>query len=266
MAIQPQQQLEQEQQFQPQYSERDTRAYVNRYRDNRHQYASQLDSIRAHAQYHNLPFYEGDFSIIDALKQAGGGFIEGFTTLKVSDPPDNEYEAIFRSIGHLAGFAPGIMAGPAKALRLTGLAKAASALADKSVPMVGAKYLTKGAKKVVKGVLNTSTGSRFKAMDTASSFLLGDRAKHIMEGAFHLGAASSISSVWEGVDTMVESFFGGAVAGGVFRGIGNMINIKGDPKAEKFVRGLAGSIFMGVPATTRGATTPEQIYEYLFGA
>ena len=266
MAVQLQQPIEQEQQFQPQLTEQQTRSYVNAYRNDRTRYEPQLESIRAHAQYYNVPFYEGDFSIIEAVKQAGAGFVEGFTTLKIADHPDNEYEAIFRIIGHLAGFAPGIIAGPAKALRLTGLAKAASALGDKSIPMLGAKYATKYAKNLTKTVLKSSAGSRFGAMDTASKFLLGNKAKHIMEGAFHLGSASAISSVWEGVDGMVESFFGGAIAGGVFRGIGNMINIKGDPTSEKFVRGLAGSLFMGLPATQRGATTPEQIYEYLMGA
>ena len=265
MALQAQQQPQVEQQFQPQFNEKQTRLLISAYKKDRHRYEPQLEAIRAHAQYYNVPFYEGEFSIIEALKQAGGGFIEGFTTLKVADNPDNEYEAIFRNIGHLAGFAPGIIAGPAKALRLTGLAKAAGALADKSVPMFGAKILTKKAKQLAGGVLKSSAGSRFQAMDAASTFLLGDRAKHIAEGAFHLGAASAISSVWDGVDTMVESFFGGAIAGGVFRGIGNL-QIKGDPQSEKFVRGLAGSLFMGLPATVRGATKPEQIYEYLMGA
>ena len=43
------------------------------------------------------------------------------------------------------------------------------------------------------------------------------------------------------------------------------INLK-NVQAEKYARGLAGSLFMGLPATIRGATVPEQIYEYLMGA
>ena len=51
---------------------------------------------------------------------------------------------------------------------------------------------------------------------------------------------------------------------GVFRTIGNVI--PGTTKGDKFIKGLAGSLFMGIPTTMRGATTPEQIYEYLAGA
>ena len=270
----------QEPQFAPKYDREQTRKLISTYDKNPAAYAQYLEDIRAHANYHNLPFYEGDFSIIEALKQAGGGFIEGFTTLKAADPPDNEYEAIFRNIGHLAGFAPGIMSAPLRGLAtltkskaMVDAARMAQALGDKSVPMLGAKYLTKGAKKILRPALKASSKSRYQAMDTASKYLLGEQAKHIAEGAFHLGSASAISSVWDGVDTMIESFFGGAVAGGVFRGIGNIVGHgdnylmkTGSKQAEKFVRGLSGSLFMGIPATMRGATTPEQIYEYLMGA
>ena len=102
-------------------------------------------------------------------------------------------------------------------------------------------------------------------MQEASAFLLSGKAKHIAEGAFNLGTASALSSWQGGVDSMIDSFFSGAAAGGIFRTIGNQINLK-DPRAEKFARGLAGSLFMGIPATARGATTPEQVYEYLMGA
>ena len=257
--------VQQQIQFQPRLSSIQTRQVIDGYKRNPSRYNEELlEDLRQHAYYHNIPFYEGDFSIIDAVKQAGGGFIEGFTTLKVVDPPDNEYEAIARNIGHLAGFAPGMLAGPAKALKLTGMAKAAGFLADKSVPMAAAKFATDKARGLVGGLVKASQGSRFQAANAASKFLLGNRAKHIAEGAFHLGVASSVSSVWEGVDVMLESFFGGAIAGGVFRGIGNLI--PGDKGADKFVRGLAGSLFMGIPASQRGATTPEQVYEYLMGA
>ena len=273
MAIQ-QQQPQQQEQWAPRFDNSQTRKLVKAYKSNPN--IIPIEELRQHAAYHNVPFYEGDFSLYDAVKQLAGGFAEGFTTLKVVDPPDNEYEAIFRNIGHLAGFAPGIIAGPAKFLRLHNLAKAATALGEKSVPMWGARKITDFAKKqVVKPVLQASQAGRYQAMDTATSFLLGDKAKHIAEGAFHLGTASAISSVWDGVDGMMHSFFGGAVAGGVFRGIGGLIGrstkdykypIETSEKAEKFVRGLAGSAFMGIPASIRGATTPEQIYEYLMGA
>ena len=267
MAI-PQQQIPQQQQqqqeWQPTYNKERTRQLIKAYDKSPHRFQEpQLEEIRNHAMYHNLPFYEGDFSILDALKQAGGGFIEGFTTLRVADPPDNEYEAVARSVGHLAGFVPGILSGPLKALGLINAAKSVGGL--KSIPMLAADKITKLAKKnIVKPILKGARGSRWKAADDASNFFLKDKAKHMVEGAFHLGVASSVSSVWDGVDQMMHSFVGGAAAGGVFRLIGNVV--PGTTTGDKFIKGLAGSLFMGLPTTLRGATTPEQIYEYLAGA
>jgi hypothetical protein len=256
-----QQQAPQQQQWQPTLTKEQTRISVNNYRDNPNpQY---LESLRSHAQYHNIPFYEGDFSILDAIKQAGGGLFEGFTTFRIADPPDNEYEAIIRNISHLAGFVPGLMAGPLKALGLKSMARAIGGF--KSVPMWGADKVTKYAKKyVVKPALKGSLNGRFGAVNTASKFMLGDKAKHVAEGAFHLGVASAISSWPGGVDEMMHSFAGGAVAGAGFRTIGNII--PGTKAGDKALRALSGSLFMGLGSTARGATTPEQIYEYLLGA
>ena len=114
------------------------------------------------------------------------------------------------------------------------------------------------------GTVGKLTG-KLPILNTATKFLTSGKANHIAEGAFHLGAASAISSWQQGVDGMLQSAFGGAIAGGAFAGMGNLINMK-DPKAEKYARALAGSLFMGLPATIRGASTPEQIYEYLMGA
>ena len=225
----------------------------------------QIDEMQKHAVFFNVPFYKGDFNILGALSEFGKGFFGGFTTLDIGDPPDNEYESIFRSIGHLAGFAPGIAAGPLKMLRVPALAKAAAALNNRSVPMMGANWLTKQAKKVIKPVLGSATIGRSDAVKTAGKFLLGGKTKHIAEGAFHLGAASAISSWTHGIDAMMESAFGGAIAGGAFRTMGNFINT-GGKQSDKIVRGLAGSLFMGLPATMRGATNSEQIYDYLLGA
>ena len=262
MAIQqaPQQQVAQEQPWQPSYTKDQTRIFLKDYKNNPSNY--NIEILRNHAGYYNIPFYEGEFGILDAVKQAAGGFFEGFTTLRIADPPDNEYEAVIRNIGHLAGFVPGLMSAPLKALGLVSMARGASAL--KSIPMLGADAVTKAAKKMIKPALKASQGGRFKAINTASDFMLADKAKHIAEGAFHLGVASSISSVWDGVDQMMHSFVGGAAAGGVFRGIGNII--PGTTTGDKALRALSGSLFMGLPTTYRGATTPEQIYEYLAGA
>ena len=110
--------------FQPQWDEKTLRQLIKRYDQNPSTYPEHFKtSLRQHAQYHNVPFYEGDFEIMDAIKDFGSGFLEGFTTAKVGDTPDNEYEAIFKNLGHLAGFAPGILSAP-----LGAISKAANTL------------------------------------------------------------------------------------------------------------------------------------------
>ena len=263
----------QEQQFQPSWDAETTRERINQYNSNESFYTeSDKSNIRQHAVHHNVPFYEGEFDLIDAFKQAGAGFFEGFTTLNLMEPADNEYEQIFRNLGHLAGFAPGLLAVPLnagskviKGVGLARLAKTASALNDKSVPMAGAKFLTTKAKAIVKPALGMATTGKAGAASDALGFLTGNKARHMMEGAFHLGAASAISSWQGGVDQMMHGFVGGAMAGGVFRAIGN-IALTGSEASQKVIRGLAGSLFMGLPSTMRGATTPEQVYEYTMGA
>ena len=72
-----------------------------------------------------------------------------------------------------------------------------------SIPMKGADFVTKQAKKLIRPVIKNSQNSRYEAVDAASKFLIKDKgevAKHLVEGAFHLGTASAISSVWDGVD------------------------------------------------------------------
>ena len=252
--------------FQPNLNEKNLRDLISLYKKNPTLVPpEQVDNMQKHAVLYNVPFHKGDFSIMGALSEFGKGFLSGFTTMDIGDPPDNEYEAIVRNIGHLAGFAPGIAAGPLKALRVPVLAKAAMALNNRSVPMMGANWLTKKAKKIVKPALETAIKGKGDATKTVSKFLLGSQAKHMAEGAFHLGAASAISSWTQGVDAMIHSAFGGAVAGGAFRAMGNFVNT-GSKDADKIVRGLAGSLFMGLPATARGATSAEQVYEYLLGA
>ena len=270
MAVQEQ---PQEQAWQPTYNPEQTKRLVKTYQASPSRFKEeQLEQIRQHAQYHNISFYEGDFSIMEAIQQAGSGLIEGFSTLRTGEHPDNEYEAIARNIGHLVGFVPGILSAPLRALgvmtKSTQLIRAAQGVsAIKSGPMLAADYITKGAKKVIKPIVSGASASRFKAVEASTNFLLKDKgqvAKHMVEGAFHLGTASAVSSVWDGVDQMWASFKGGAVAGGVFRGIGNVI--PGTTSGDKVIKGIAGAMFMGLPHTMRGATNAEQIYEYLAGA
>ena len=264
--------------FQPKWDEQTLRRLIGSYEENPNAYPDHIkQSIQQHAEYHNVPFYEGEFSITDALTDFGAGFVEGFTTLHVGDTPDNEYEAIFKNLGHLAGFAPGIIGAPIGAaaklsaklgLKTTSLVTAANtarALNDKSVPMAIAKIATNQTKKLAKPFLEQGRLAKNSAVNTASNFILGEKARHIAEGAFHLGAASAVSAWQGGVDQMMQAFIGGAQAGGVFRSIGNFVNT-GSEAGNKVAKTLAGSLFMGLPATARGATTPEQVYEYVMGA
>jgi len=261
----------QEQQWVPQFNREQTRNYIKLYNKTPGRFNEELlNRIRQHAQYHNVPFYEGDFSLLEAVKQAGAGFVEGFTTLHIADHPDNEWEAVFRSAGHLAGFAPGIMSAP---LRKIGVLAGSKTLAEasrmlqgaKGLPLLAATKITKRAKPYATAIRDSSTMKRAAETNSVLKYLRGKEASDIIEGAFNLGTASAISTWQQGVDGMIDGFFSGAVAGGVFKGIGNRIAMK-DPKAEMYARGLAGSLFMGLPATIRGATMPEQIYEYLMGA
>ena len=252
--------------FQPTMSPEVVQQYIELYKKSPSSLTAQkVDEIQKHAVQYNIPFYKGDFSIMGALSEFGKGVIAGFTTLDPFDHPDNEYEAISRNIGHLVGFAPGIAAGPLKMMRAHTLAKTARALNPYSVPMLGANFLTKKAKSIVKPAIEGATQGRYEAFNTATKFLTSGRAKHIAEGAFHLGTASAISSWQQGIDGMMQSAFGGAVAGAGFRAIGNFINT-GSKGSDTAVRTLAGSLFQGLPSTMRGATTPEQIYDYLLGA
>ena len=131
-----------EENFTPQYAEPALKQIIQTYKNNPAAFnQEQKDRIKKHAYYYNVPFYEGDFDIVDALKQLGGGLMEGFTTLNVVDHPDNEYEAVIRNVGHLIGFAPNLLAKPLKLLNLGNQARAVAGI--RSIPMLGADWVTK---------------------------------------------------------------------------------------------------------------------------
>ena len=67
-----QQQQPPEQQWSPTLNEEQPRALVKNYRNSPSFY--DVEQIRTHAQHYNVPFYEGEFGILDAIKQAGTGF------------------------------------------------------------------------------------------------------------------------------------------------------------------------------------------------
>ena len=246
-----------EEQWKPIWTEQQLQQNISLYKKSPNMFTEQaVQQIKNHAAHYNKPFYEGEFSLGEALKQFGQGFVGGFTTFDVGDHPDNEYEAISRNLGHLIGFVPA-MAAPL----FKGVGLAAQVAKIKSVPMLIADQVTKGAKYLANPAVKAAKAGRAGAVKDATNFMTKGAPAHIAEGAFHLGVASGVSSWQGGIDAMMESFFGGAIAGGVFRGIGNIM----PGKDQVWLRRLSGSLFMGLPTTMRGATTPEQIYEYLLG-
>ena len=246
-----------EEQWKPSWTEEQLNQNIKLYKSSPQVFTEQaVQQMKNHAAHYNKPFYEGDFSITEALGQFGKGFIGGFTTFDVGEHPDNEYEAIARNLGHLIGFVPA-MASPL----FKGVGLAAQVAKIKSVPMLIADQVTKGAKYIANPAVKAAKAGRASAVSDAAKFITKGAPAHIAEGAFHLGVASGVSSWQGGVDAMMESFFGGALAGGAFRGIGNIM----PGKDQVWLRRLSGSLLMGLPTTMRGATTPEQIYEYLLG-
>jgi len=259
--------------WQPRFTEEQTRSYLEQYKGRAHLLTEeQQGELQAHAEAYQVPFYTGDFSLLDAVKQAGYGFFQGFTTLRSGDAPDNEFEAVARNIGHLAGFAPGILSGPLRAAGLAtksrmllNAARKTAAVGEYSVPMLAANAATKRARKLISPALKTASRAQAGAAQLAAKTAISGPIAHVAEGAFHLGVASAVSSWQEGVNVMMDSFVHGAAFGGAFRTIGNLV--KTDSKAAgTAIKALSGSLLQGLPSTMRGATTPEQVYDYLMGA
>ena len=257
-------QIDAETQFQPMLDDQQTQQMINQYQAAPNTFTPQdIENLKKHAYYHQKPMYEGEFTIGEAIKQFGQGVFSGFTTFNVGKAPDNEYEAISRSIGHLIGFAPGMVAKPLQKIKiLEGFAKKLSGV--KSVPMFAAEKIRQQAVKLTNPLVRASVDAKYDAVKTVGGFLNKKKIKHITEGAFDLGVASGLSAWQGGINEMLNATFHGAAAGAVFRGLGNYVNM-GDEKATKLTRALAGSLYMGLQAEQRGATTPEKVYEYLLG-
>ena len=244
-----------------------------------------IKEIERHAHAHRIPFARTedhqDNAIVTAIKQFGMGWGEGFTTvvpekLGFGAEPETQWDAIARSLGHLAGFVGYIPGGKAfntiRALNMV--------TRGKSVPMRVAKKAEDALKKRIKPAMESANPQLLASLKSGS--IIGDT----LQGAFHLGVASSVSSWMHGVDEMIKGLGYGAMAGGAFRVIGNMpgfgerirpnqLKPNGAPnlkklsegqKADLSLRTLAGMMFVGLPASLQGATTEEQVYNYLLGA
>ena len=264
-------------QFQPYLDKGTVQGLIQHYKNDPEPFdEDKLKQVELHAQHYKLPFARTDTDqhgrVAGILSQAGAGFWSGFTTFNVGEEPRDEWEGIARSIGHLAGFVGFIPSIPRKlykflpkASKLKTMSEAMKKVQGKSVPMLGAKAVQDRVAPIANKALATAMATRGGATNTAAEFLNQGLVKDLIGGAFHLGVASSISTWQGGVDEMMRSFIGGAETGFVFRGIGNIAQT-GSKAADTSIRMIASSAYTGLPATMRGATTPEQVYEYLLGA
>lgn len=245
----------------------------------------QLDELESLAEQNEIKFKrsQSEFSLQRGLQQAQAGFIEGLTTFDlIPKEPRNTGEAIFRQLGHLAGFAPAILKAP-----VVGLAKIAAKATGKKTSEVLNGTITRGVMDSIEALDKIAlpmvgsratkklfdTGLAKSGADTLDFLKRGSRTRAITEEALGLASASAISNVWKGKDAIVDSYIGGAIAGGAFGGIGNFVSLgkfyKGNPeqvdKANKMLRAGVASAFMGIPSTLRNDPTEMQIYEYLLG-
>ena len=256
---------------------------INIYRANPNMFDSdQLDVLQNKANQYGINFkpLKDTTTVTSLAKNFAGGFIRGMVPFVPPDEqPRTTYEAIAQSLGHLAGFAPSILAVPlggvTKGLKRIGaiskkregfIGQKAVATLDKiSLPMVGSRLSKKAFGK----------GLSKLELDTLDYMKVGGTTRAIAEEAIGLGTASVISNVWAGPDEYMNTFVGGALAGGVFGGIGNwraignrlgVAKTEGQrTRAEDAIKAAVGSAFQGLPATLRKEPIEMQLYEYLLG-
>ena len=239
----------------------------------------QLEELQSLAQEQGIEFHPKteESSLFSMAGNFTAGLFEGFTTISVGDEPRSTGDRIAHSLGHLAGFAPGIIAAPlslgAKALSklgqkgaskvLTRGAQVAQKMNEYSVPMMGGGLAQR---KFESGLA--------KAGLEAGTFMKGTAARSIAEQAVHLGAASAVSSIWKGPSEMFNAGVHGALAGGAFGGIGNFTRLgniikNGTPeqvdKAEKVLRTTLGASIQGLPSVIADEPIEMIIYNTLLG-
>ena len=192
---------------------------INTYRANPHLFNDdQLDELEELAEQQGINFkpMREEFSLRNVVEQVSSGFLEGLTTIPVGEHPRTTYESIAHSLGHLVGFAPGILAGPLSATakgsvklgaKITGqkltekelkertaesiYSKAAGIAANNtSVPMLFGDWVKKGAE----------TGIRKAKLDSFDFLKKGAATRAIALEATHLAAGMGISNIWKGPD------------------------------------------------------------------
>ena len=283
-----------EQQFQPLWTKEQLKQFTTLYEGRGHLLSPEnKQKIEQHSAYYNVPFYEGEGSIIKGIKAAGAGIVDALTLnlFASHEPPKSQSEAIAKNIGHLIGFAPSIMSAPLRALagasRSRGLAKAAGYIAKQgnkiSPSMIIADKATKVADKAANVGLNLVNAEKISTLTGAKKLLLGGPARSIARQSFHLGVASAAGTLPDiiqgNINSTWEAFKGGATAGAAFGVIGETIgpmshaslkklfdNPKTAAQGSTALKAISGSLVQGNMAAGHGATNPELVYEYLLGA
>ena len=255
-----------------------------------------VDSIQQSNAIAGVPFkrnYEAsEFNFVNTIKNLLGGFVQGFTTIDTGVEQKNTWDSIANSVGNLFGFM-GIIPGAGTALSLVSkglgasfkgakLLQVASKVTEmKSIPMLMADFTMKkmgewGGKEVA------LTAERMLASKT----VLGKKILDVAEGALHLGLASGFGAApiydWTtSIDERFQAMKHGALAGGVFRTMGNFIpnsNVR-DPQdgiiqqlyksfgrdAGATTRMLSTAMFMGLPSTIKDDPIELQVKSYLEG-
>ena len=236
----------------------------------------QISMIKYHAAHYNVPFAEDEQTWGDRIgavvKQAVTGYISGFTTINVGGEPQTPAESIARSVGSLVGFVGYLPGAPIAALgrvsNLKGVERAGEGLAKLSgkysIPLLaGDAVIKKGSSVFKSAVASIDNGSG--AIASSIKFLQNPAVADTIHRGARLGIASAVGSWQGGIDEMAKSFAWGAVFGSADVVVANLVRLR-DPKALAVVKGAAGAMLNGLPATIQGQTTPEQVYQYLLGA
>ena len=276
--------------FKPFYNKDTTQRMLSAYQQAPHLFREDIvNQLKNHAVHYKMDIPEppvntpknDNFNLLRGIRGIGEGFLSGFTTFNVGEPSNNPYERIMRSVGQLGGFVGYLPTAPGKILKSQTLIDMATSLRGKSVPLWVAKKTTEKVAPIVSSTLEKAATAKNSAFRDAAKFLIGEKSKHVAEGAFNLGIANTVSTWQLGVNEMLKAGLHGAVTGGAFRGIANLVNKGGIPKLDqetgkmvytasqtedRIIRSAASSLYEGLQSSYRGETTPEQIYSYLLGA
>lgn len=227
--------------FKPFYDVATTERLLGSYYQAPHLYNEDFATqIKDHAAYHEIPFEEEkvhkpqqtEFNLLRGIRQMGEGFFSGFTTFNVGEATNNPYERIMRSIGQVGGFVGYVPSAPGKILKSQALVTAAQNLRGNSVPLVIARKATELAAPIARETMEKAAKGRSGAVADVANFLIKDKSKHVAEGAFNLGIANMTGSWQLGVNEMLKQGLHGAVTGGAFRGIAELVNKGGIPKVD----------------------------------